>query len=97
MTKDEGPVRIVLTGDGAAVRGRTYDASEGVQRQVLEDLYEMAWHLREVEKAREAAVIDARRLGLSWHSIGMTYGVTGEAARRRFAVACEVAGAGSDD
>jgi len=43
------------------------------------------YHQRQADKAMHEAVDAARTQGLSWHRIGLQLGVTGEAARQRYA------------
>ena len=69
--------------DTATASGMPDDAPPAIM--LVQALAARAYHERQAEKVMREAVDAARAGGMSWHRIGVTLGVTGEAVRQRYA------------
>lgn len=89
----DGDVSVVVRDEGGAreaiflPRGITRLGEEGFE--IAHELQHITGALRIGTERLEAAVRDARALGLSWDSIGFCVGTTGEAARQRWGVVAD--------
>ena len=69
--------------DTATASGTPGDAPPAIM--LVQALAARAYYERQAEKVMREAVDAARAGGMSWHRIGVTLGVTGEAVRQRYA------------
>ena len=81
---------IHIRGDVAHHAFRIYEATEPVREDEpqeapeVEQLRWARWVAAEAQQLVEASVVEARRMGASWATIGAVHGVTRQAAQQRF-------------
>jgi hypothetical protein len=77
---------VLQTGPGGAMMlPKSAARLDPDQREVLADLQRTGHELRDVEQRADDLAREAREVGVSWSLIGFCLGITGEAARLRYA------------